>query len=451
MLTTRRLQVSASPKTKELVGTTGRFFEVVVPEWWTLSTSEIYLTSLMSRRRLWFCMWPVIILVVWFLNWQGAPNAHLGMEVHALHLGLFLCMTIAGARLPLHTLWSDVFVASALAVHLVISAYWSQESACYGELQWVICLAFMGVHTTVLAGFLGVVHVVCLGLSSRESQMSLLISASAYIIFLNALLELVLADQNATLCGNEATIATLLERGDGICIVKRQTGEVFKADSRFCEFFGEACVGTPFLDLIDPEERNKLDPVFKDCSVVPGEPIKVTCTHQTSGLTARLDILVSTSGSSCVCSVSDSRLISPACLDGVEEELSEWDLESCHSHSLSASSLAYSQATSALSQSSAGLSQGSSVPRMGPLATQLLQGFSHRGRVSDQIRRLQLDAPRAISRGALSGVGRAALGEAENLGIDKGTQTVERKISRSVQTVSARRAVAQAAEAVQAA
>lgn len=50
------------------------------------------------------------------------------------------------------------------------------------------------------------------------------------------------------------------------------------------------------------------------------------------------------------------------------------------------------------------------------------------------------DAPRAT-----------ALGEVENLGVNKGTQTVERTISRSVQTVSARRAAAQAAEAVQAA
>jgi len=131
--------------------------------------------------------------------------------------------------------------------------------------------------------------------------------------------------------------------------------------------------------LFSTEERNKLDPVFKDCSIVPGDPITVTCTHQTSGLTTRLDIVVSTRGSSCVCSVSDPRLISPAHLDSVDEELSEWDLESCHSHTLSSSSLAYSQATSALSQSSAGLSHGS-VPRLGPLATQLLQGFSHRGR-----------------------------------------------------------------------
>jgi len=158
-------------------------------------------------------MWPVIILVVWFLNWQAAPNTQLDMEFHILNLGLFVCMTLAGASLPLHTLWSDACFASALAVHLVISAYWSEGSACFGELQWVICLACMGVHTTVLAGFLGVVHVGCLGLiHNRESQMSVLISASAYIIFLNALLELVLANQNATVCGNEATIATLQSR-----------------------------------------------------------------------------------------------------------------------------------------------------------------------------------------------------------------------------------------------
>jgi len=451
MLLTRRLHVRASTKAKEFVGTAGRFFEIVVPEWWTLSTSEIYLTSLVSRRRLWCCMWPVIILVVWFLDWQGAPNTQLNMEFHALNLGLFVCMTVAGACLPLRTLWSDVCFAAALAVHLVISAYWSEGSACYGELQWLICLACMGVHTTVLAGFLGVVHMGCLGLiRNRECQMSVLISASAYIIFLNALLELVLANRNATVCGNEATIATLLERGDGNCIVKRETGEIFKADSRFCECFGEACIGTPFLDLVDPEERCKLDPVFKDCSIVPGEPITVTCTHQTSGLTARLEILVSTRGSSCACSVSDTRLISPARLDGVDEELSEWDLESCHSHALSTSSLAYSHATSALSQSSAGLSQAS-VPRMGPLATQLWQGFSHRGRVSDQIRSFQLDAPRVLCRGAPPRDCGAALGEVENLRINKGTQTGRRATNRSVQTVSARRAAAQAAEAVHAA
>jgi len=455
MLKIQGLQVHASPRTKQLVGTTGHFFEVVVPEWWILSTSEIYLTSLVSRRRWWCCMWPMIILVVWFLNWQGASNTQLDVELHVLNLGLFLCMTVAGARLPPHTLWSDVCFALALAVHLVISAYWSKGAACFGGLQWVICLACMGVHTTVLAGFLGVVHVGCLGFISNRV---LLISASAYVILLNALLESVLADQNATVCGNESTIATLLTKGDGSCIVKRNTGEVFKADSRFCEVFGEDCVGSPFLALVDPEERDKLDPVFKDCSTVPGEPITVSCTREASGLTARFNIMVSTRGSSCVCSVSGSQLIGPARLEGLDE-LSEWDLESCHSHQISASSLAYSQATSALStsalsQSSAGLSQGS-VPRMGPLATQLLQGFSHTGPVSDQIRRLQLDAPRAIQRSGLPQVvGRPALSGAKtpgNPGRNKGTQTAQRTISRSVQTVSARRAVAQAAEAMQAA
>jgi len=317
--------------------------------------SDAYLSSLVSRRRAWWWMLPSLLLVVVLLHWQNLPDPAVTTEFYALNFVLFGFMTFVGAVFPATTLLSDMSLASALVVHFSLIAVQWPAFATHLELHWLLCQVILGIHSTVVAGFLGAVCFM------DEAQTLTNLVIGFFIVSVNVMVETLFADLCIRHQESEETLSLMMDKCEGFCTIQRKSGVISSANQRFQNVFGGASRGKPFMDLVQGDNRQQIDTFFGTGSAVCA-PEVVTCLRpasegdQLEGLSARFDVRVIAHTTTCHAIVERARITGARNMERVDEDDEfNWDIESMAytEHSLTCSTVTSISRSSSIASSAA--------------------------------------------------------------------------------------------------
>jgi len=325
---------------------------VFLPKWWACSTSETYLSSVVSRRHAWRWMLPNSLLVVFLLQCRNLPDAAVMPKFCALSFVTFVVMAAAGAVLPATSLLSDVLVSFALGLHFIMTAVKWHAFAAHLELYWLWCQVILGIHSSVAAAFLGIVVVF---VDETQALTSLVLGLG--MVAVSIIVEARFADLCMSHQESDDLLFLMLDTCDGFCTIQRSS-----ANQRFQDAFGGASSnGKPFIDLVRPDDKCQINTLFRSGLAVCA-PEVVTCLRPASegelleGLSAHFEVKVIAHATTCLAILERAHITSARTMEQInEDDEVNWDVESSmayteHSLTCSQSSMASTQHSSARSR-----------------------------------------------------------------------------------------------------
>ncbi|CAK0794595.1 unnamed protein product, partial [Prorocentrum cordatum] len=264
---------------------------------WATTLTEEYLSSPVSRRRLWKyygfgVTWCLIGDVVYALARPSVPECTVADWTWYSIVAYYVCeyaLAILLALLPVTTLKSDSVVLTYLFLELWLSVeIWQQNHEGNYDIEhfpWlaalvcrvVLCHAagFHSLFVTFYAACCTLYLCLVSGSSAPEAGCQV-----GMITIVMSLFEWLLALYFHELREQLGAMQTLLDKAtDGYCTVKRQVGTISHVSDSLQLLFGADLRGTQILDAVGPEDRWKVARLCDASQWDVVEPVLATFTQ----------------------------------------------------------------------------------------------------------------------------------------------------------------------------